>query len=97
MARSKHQLSLRLKRVEIANLLLEWLDAKQMYRGGKAYQNIITPFAQEKGIAVYEVWQAWDILKKAGLRSASPGAGWVILGWESVEADGDGNIIVEQK
>lgn len=94
MARTEKQLAMRLERVKIANWLLEWLDAKQMYRGGKAYQNIIAPFAQEKSIDVYEVWQAWDILKKAGGRSASPGASWVILSWVPVEADADGNIVI---
>lgn len=96
MARNKKQLSLRLKRVEIANWLLEWLDAKQMYRGSKAYENIIIPFAQEKSIEIYEVWQAWGLLKKAGLRSASTGPLWVILSWESVAADSDGNIKYSQ-
>ena len=96
MARSKQQLSLRLKRVEIANWLLGWLDARQMHHGSKAYENIIVPFAQEKDIEIYEVWRAWDILKKAGLRSAPEGPLWAIFSWESVEADGDGNIIVSK-
>jgi len=94
MARSKRQLAMRLKRVEIANWLLEWLDVRQMYRGSKAYQNVIKPFAKEKRIEVYEVWQAWDILKRAGRRSASPGASWVIISWEPVEVDTDGKIII---
>lgn len=84
MARSKKQIAVRLERFKIANWLLEWLDARQMYRGSKAYRNIIEPFAQEKGIEIYEVWQAWDILKKAGRRSASPGPCWFIISWEPV-------------
>ena len=95
MARSKKQLALRLERVKIANWLLEWLGARKMYLGSKAYQNIITPFAQEKRIEVYEVWQAWDILKKAGRRAAYPGPLLAIISWEAVEADGDGNIIIK--
>jgi len=96
MARNKKQLALRLKRIEIANWLLEWLDAKQMRQGSKAYESIIVPFAQEKDIEIYEVWQAWEVLKKAGLRSASTGPLWVILSWESVEADSNGNIKYSQ-
>lgn len=96
MARSKRQLALRLERNKIANWLLEWFDAKQMYRGSKAHENIIVPFSQEKRIEVYEVWQAWNILKTAGRRSASPGPCWAILSWEPVEADGDGNINVDK-
>ncbi len=92
MARTEKQLAMRLERVKIANWLLEWLDAKQMYRGSKAFQNIIAPFAQEKRIEIYEVWKAWDILKESGRRSASPGASWVILSWEPVEVDRDGKI-----
>ena len=92
MARNQKQLAMRLERVKIANWLLEWLDARQMYRGSKAFEKIITPFAQEKRIVIYEVWQAWDILKESGRRSTSPGVRWVIIGWEPVEADADGNI-----
>lgn len=92
MARSEKQLALRLKRVEIANWLLEWLDARQMYRGSMAYENIIVPFAQEKRIEVYEVWKAYDILKDSGRRAASPGPFWVILSWEPVEVDRDGRV-----
>jgi len=92
MARNKKQLALRLERIKIANWLLEWLDAKQMYRGSDAYATIIVPFAKEKSIDLYEVWQAWDILKEAGIRSAQPGRNWVIISWKSVEADADGKI-----
>lgn len=92
MARSKKQLALRLARITIANWILEWLDAKQLYRGSGAYATIIVPFAREKSIEIYEVWRAWDILKEAGSRSAQPGNKWFIISWESVEADADGNI-----
>ena len=92
MARSEKQLALRLERVKVANWLLEWLDARQMYRGSKAFQNIIAPFAQEKRIEIFEVWQAWDILKESGRRSASPGVSWVIISWEPIEAEAGGNI-----
>lgn len=92
MARNRKQLTLRLQRIKIANWLLEWLDARQMYSGAKAHESIILPFAKEKGIEVYEVWQAWDILKVAGRRSTQPGSRWSIISWEPVEADADGNI-----
>lgn len=92
MVRTEKQLALRLERIKIANWLLEWLDGKHMYRGANAYATIIAPFAKEKGIAVYEVWQAWDILKEAGNRSAQPGNRWSIISWEPIEADADGNI-----
>lgn len=85
MARSKKQLALRLERIKIANWLLEWLDTKHMHRGSKAHENIIVPFSKQREIEVYEVWRAWDILKEAGRRSASPGPCWVILSWEPVE------------
>ena len=93
---ARYKLSLRLKRVELANQLLEWLDAKQMRQGSKAFESIILPFAREKDVEIYEVWKAWDILKEAGLRATSTGPLWAILGWESVEVDGDGNIIVSK-
>ena len=92
MARSKRQLDLRLERIKIANWLLEWLNAKNMLRGSKAYQNIIVPFAQDIRVDVYETWRAWDILKDSGRRAASPGPSWAILSWEPVEADADGKI-----
>ncbi|GAI31449.1 unnamed protein product, partial [marine sediment metagenome] len=47
-----------------------------------------------KRIEIYEVWQAWNVLKESGRRSASPGASWVIISWEPVEVDIDGKIII---
>ncbi len=103
MVRKGKQIQVRLRRVELANRLLEWLEKGQQLEGSHVHERVIIPFARsEEGAeglewsAQYEVWKAWDILKESGRRASSPGGHFTILCPDPIKADQFGNIIMNK-
>ena len=99
-ARKGKQVQVRLRRVELANRLLEWLKEipllagpGPLLEGSHQHERIVIPFAKIEKTDVYEVWKAWDILKESHRRAGSPGGHFTILSTEPIKVDQLGNII----
>lgn len=100
MARTIKQIVKREQRIKLANEMLAWLQVKQITAGRHAYQEVVIPFATIKDInhfpGLYEVWQAWDILKDAGRRTDRPGCYWMVVSFTPISWDGNGDIVKEE-
>lgn len=93
MARAGKQIQARLRRVELANRMLEWLKAGQRLEGNHTYEMVIVPFAKIEKTDLFEVWKAWDLLRKSGRRAAKQGNHFIILCTDPIKADQLGNIV----
>ncbi len=93
MVRKGKQIQVRLRRVELANRLREWLKERQQFEGSHIYEKVIIPFAKREDTDEYEVWKAWDILKESGRRLGRPGGHFTILRTDQIKVDQFGNII----
>jgi len=90
--RHPKQRAQRLSRIKLANELLKLLKGREELEGYSPYEGIVVPFAEEREVAVFEVWKAWDILKEAGRREARPGSHWSMTSFEPIEANENGDI-----
>ncbi len=100
MARKGNQIPVRLRRVEMANRLLEWLKDSLLLEGRHVFERVIIPFAKmgkpDEVVGreiIFEVWKAWDILRESGRRASSPGGHFTILYTDAMKADQFGNLI----
>ena len=92
MARTGFQIRAMANKTQRANELLAWIKEKELSQGSKAFENIIKPFAREKQCPLFEVWQAWDLLKEAKRRLPRPGWRWEVVDFEPVFIDDEGNL-----
>jgi len=94
--RNQKQRSQRLSRIKLANELLELLKGRDQWEGNDALSGIVEPFAEKSGVAIFEVWKAWDILMEAGRRRPLPGSYWALSApsWSlPIEANENGDIL----
>lgn len=89
--RNDRQVADRLARVEIANQLMDWLKEAKIERGRNA-TSVLHRFEQELGVAPWDAWHAWDILKEAGKRCGKRGGTWWMLEWSHVVANDNGDV-----
>ncbi len=93
MVKKGKRIEVRLRRIELANRLLKWLEEGQQLEGSHTYETVIIPFAKIEKADVYEVWKAWDILKESGRRQPRPGGHFTILSPDPIKANQFGDII----
>lgn len=90
--RNQFQIRVRQNKAAIANDLLNWLKEAGGPEASYAFELVIKPFAAEKKLPLFLVWQAWDLLKKAGRRDALPGSHWRIVSFEPIVLDEKGDV-----
>ena len=90
--RTQFQIRARQIKADTANDLLTWIRENDLANGSKAFERVIKPFAAEKKIPVFQVWQAWHLLKEAERRKPMPGARWEILSFVPIELDEVGDL-----
>lgn len=95
MSRTGFQIRVRQNKAKIANELLTWIREKELYDGHGAFEHIIRPFAQEKDLPLFQVWQAWDLLKEAVRRLPRPGPRWEVVHFKPIVIDDEGNLVEE--
>ena len=91
--RTQFQIRVRQNKADTANDLLTWIRDNELTTGSKALERVIKPFAAEKKLPLFQVWQAWGLLKEAKRKKPLAGPIWEIVSFVPIELDQAGDLI----
>lgn len=92
MALGEKHVDTRLRRIKLANDILDWLNAQNVRSGHNAFYDLIIPLSRKWDVEIYELWKAWGIIYKAHRRGPSYGGPWKIICFKAIVHDGKGNL-----
>ncbi|MDP2729106.1 MAG: hypothetical protein Q8O55_01330 [Dehalococcoidales bacterium] len=90
--RNQGQRVVRQKRVKIANELILWIEDLPQTKGHLAFP-VVEQFARERKETLFEVWEAWAILRAANRLNSDGRHGWELLNTTPIQVNANGDII----